>query len=350
MSVPDLPTDHWVLRTVRPGFSVRIARRVVAAQLVLATLTLGAVLLEITVGGGTLPLRDVLATLVGHGDSSSTFVIQELREPRALTGLFVGVAFGISGAIVQGLTRNPLGSPDVLGLSAGASVGAVLVLLATDGTTIGVTSGALAGGLLAAVAVYALAWRQGMHGDRLVLVGIALGYALAAVTSFLISRVGNMEALSATAWLAGSLNGRGWEHVRPVGLALLVLLPLVWILSRPLRALELAEETSATLGVSVERTRFALFVVATLLAAVATASAGPVAFIALMAPQAARRVTGAPGAGLVAAGLMGAVILLLADVASQVLLPDTDLPVGIVTGVIGGVYLASLIARRRGSA
>ena len=194
MSVPDLPTDHWVLRTARPGFSVRIARRVLAAQLVLATLTLGAVLLEITVGGGTLPLRDVLATLVGHGDSSSTFVIQELREPRALTGLFVGVAFGVSGAIVQGLTRNPLGSPDVLGLSAGASVGAVLVLLATDGTTIGVTGGALAGGLIAAVAVYALAWRQGMHGDRLVLVGIALGYALAAVTSFLISRVGNMEA------------------------------------------------------------------------------------------------------------------------------------------------------------
>jgi iron complex transport system permease protein len=198
--------------------------------------------------------------------------------------------------------------------------------------------------------VYGLAWRQGMHGDRLVLVGIALGYALAAVTSFLISRVGNMEALSATAWLAGSLNGRGWEHVRPVAVALLVLLPVVWVLSRRLRALELAEETSATLGVSVERTRFGLFVVATLLAAVATASAGPVAFIALMAPQAARRVTGAAGAGLIAAGLMGAVILLIADVTSQVLLPDTDLPVGIVTGVIGGVYLASLIARRRGSA
>jgi iron complex transport system permease protein len=341
--------DTWspglVLRRRRPAVSLRLDRRVLVVQVALALGLIGALTVEIVVGGNSLGLGDVVAVLTGHGDPGATFIVQDIRLPRALTGLMTGFAFGVAGAILQAVTRNPLGSPDVLGFTSGASAGGVLVILLFGGTTLTVAFGAVAGGLLTATLVCGLAYRNGLHGDRLVLVGIATAYALAAATAFLLSRASREEAMGASIWLFGSLNGRGWEHVRPVAIALVVLLPLVVYTLRGLRALELDDDTAHTLGVRTERTRLAVVALSTGLAAVAVASVGPVGFVALAAPQIARRLTRASGPGLLAAGLMGAIVLLLSDVAAQLVFTDRMLPVGVVTGVLGGAYLCWLLSR-----
>jgi iron complex transport system permease protein len=199
--------------------------------------------------------------------------------------------------------------------------------------------------VLTAVLVYALAFRGGVQGYRLVLVGIGLAAMFTALTDYLLTRSTLDEAEAAQVWLTGSLNGRGWEHVRPVAAALALLLPATALLARPLRALELGDDAARALGVAVERSRLALIFVAVGLAAVATASAGPIVFVALAAPQIARRVTRVSGPGVGCAALMGAVLLLAADCASQRVFGATQLPVGVLTGVLGGLYLIWLLHR-----
>jgi iron complex transport system permease protein len=208
-----------------------------------------------------------------------------------------------------------------------------------------VAGGALAGGLLTGIAMYLLAFKRGVQGHRLVLVGVGLSAMLIALTQYLLTRARVDDALAAAVWVAGSLNGRGWEHVRPLAAAVAVLLPLLVLLSGHLRMMEMGDEAATALGVPVERSRLALILIGVVTAAVATAAAGPIAFVALAAPQLARRLTRAVGPGLIAAGLMGAALLLASDLVVQRLFPSSQLPVGVATGVIGGLYLMWLLAR-----
>ncbi len=342
-------------RTVRLpmlGWSMRVAPRSIAVGWALIAVLVVLLILVIGTGDYSIAPADVVSTLLGGGDAGTRFVIETLRLPRGLTGVLVGAALGASGAIFQSITRNPLGSPDILGFAQGASVGALLEILVFGGGTLAIAGGSIVGAMATAVIVYALAFKRGVQGYRLVLVGIAISFMLIAITNYLLSRATLENALTAQVWLTGSLNGRGWEHVVPVAAALLVLLPLAALLARPLRMLELGDETAGALGVATERSRLALIFIGVALTAVGVASAGPVVFVALAAPQIARRLTRAAGPGIGCAALTGAVLLVGADYASQRLFGDTQLPVGVLTGLLGGLYLIWLLTRewRKGAA
>jgi iron complex transport system permease protein len=327
------------------GLTLRLQPRVlgVAGGLVVAIL----VLLVLAVGTGEYPISpgEVISTLLGGGDAGTSFIVETLRLPRALTGILVGAALGAAGAIFQSITRNPLGSPDVIGFTSGASAGAVLQIVAFGGGALAVAGGALVGGLGAAILVYLLAFRgrDGVQGYRLVLVGIGISFVLGAARDYLMTRTRLEEAATANVWVTGSLNGRGWEHVVPVAVALAVLLPVVAVLGRELRMMELGDDAAVALGVPVRGARTGLLALGVVLTAVATASAGPVLFVALAAPQIARRLTRATGPGVGTAALTGAALLLLSDYAAQRVFPSSPLPVGVVTGVAGGAYLIWLL-------
>ena len=315
-------------------------------SLILAALLVVVGCWSISVGDFPVPISDVVRTLVGRGTSSSEFIVGTLRLPRVLTGAMVGAAFGVSGAIFQSLAKNPLGSPDVIGFTFGSALGAVSVIVVVDGAgSLAISAGAVAGGLAAALVVFVCAWRRGVQAHRLVLVGIGVGYALAAITDYLLTRANISDAQRATVWLTGSLNGRSWDHVRPVGVGLVVLLPLALWLGRSLRVLELGDDTAAALGVRLGRTRLTIVIVGVLLAALATASAGPIAFVALMAPPIARRLVHAPGITIVPTALVGALLTVSADLMARRLLAPLELPVGIFTAVLGAPYLLWLLTR-----
>jgi iron complex transport system permease protein len=311
----------------------------------LLAVTAVAAVLSIATGDFPLSLGEVLAALVGRGDPASEFIVETLRLPRVLTAVLVGGAFGIAGAIFQSISRNPLGSPDIIGFTVGSVTGAAVVILLIDGSALEIALGAVAGGLVTAVVVYLLALRRGVQGYRLVLVGIGVSAVLQALNAYLIARATRDDAYEAAHWMIGSVNGRGWEHVWPVAAALALLVPAALALARPLALLEMGDDAARALGVRAERSRLALILVAVGLTAVATASTGPIAFVALAAPQIARRLTRSATPGLVAAALMGALLLVASDLAAQRLL-SIDLPVGVMTGALGGVYLCWLLGTR----
>jgi iron complex transport system permease protein len=334
-----------VLRSRRFGISGRVHARAVVVTLVVSALAFCVFAWSLTVGDFPIPLTDVLATLVGRGSEDSAFIVRTLRLPRGLTALLVGAAFGLSGAIFQRLARNPLASPDIIGVNAGAAAAAVFVIVVLNGTSTQVTFGALAGSTITAVAIYLLAHKRGVSGYRLVLVGIGVTAVLGSMTSYLLTRAEIFDAQRATVWLTGSLNGRGWEHVRPVTAALVVLVPVTVALARQLRTLELGDEAAKGLGVRVEGSRGALLLAATALAALATASAGPVAFVALVSPQIARRLVGGRSLALLPAAACGALLLVASDLVGRRIFAPTELPVGIITAILGAPYLLFLLAR-----
>jgi iron complex transport system permease protein len=338
---PEVVLSGRVVR--RASFSVRLDVRaaVVTGVLLLLTLVIGT--LSLTSGDFPVPVADVLRSLTGRGDTGTDFIVLTLRLPRVLAALLVGAALGVSGAIFQNLTRNPLGSPDFIGLTVGAASGALVVILVLNGSAAAVAAGALTGCVLTASVIYLLAYKGGSQGFRLILIGIGIGAMLTAFNTFLITRARLDDAIGAQRWMVGSLNGRGWGEVWPVALALLVLLPIALLQGRRLSLLSLGDEAASAIGVPVERTRLTLFGVSVGLAGVATAAVGPVAFVALAAPQLARRLTGTIGSSLLGAAAMGGFLLTASDWVAQRVVPDSQLPVGVATGAVGGAYLCWLL-------
>ena len=316
----------------------------VRVGLVLTLAVMAAFAVHVSVGDFPIPLRDVVPAIFGSGDDGTVFVAHELRLPRALVALLVGAAFGISGSILQAVARNPLASPDILGIMAGASAAAVFAITVGDAGFVGIAVAALLGALGIAVAIYVLAYRQGVSSYRFVLVGIGLGGAATAITSYLVAEAALFEAAEAVVWLTGSLNAAGWETVLPLAVVLAVLVPASLALVHRLRALQLGDELAAGLGVRVETSRLLLLLVAVGLAGVGTAAAGPVAFVAFLAPPIARRLVGSP-LTVVPAALTGALLVLAADVAGRRLFAPTEIPVGIFTGLCGAPYFLYLLAR-----
>jgi iron-siderophore transport system permease protein len=327
------------------------------AVVVVAGLAVVVLALAVNLGRGEYPISipDVLGVLLGGGAPGQRLVVLDLRLPRSLTGALVGGALAVAGAITQSIARNPLASPDVIGLTAGATVGAVLVitLSGSAGTAaglaaaVGVPIAALAGGLLTALVIYGLAWRRGLLGFRLVLVGVAVNAMLLAAVQWLLVVTGVYQAAQAYVWLNGSLNGRGWEHVAPVGIALALLVPAALVLSHVLGGLQFGDDTARGLGIRVDRARTALLLVAVCLASIAAAAAGPIAFVALVAPQLAQRLSGTARPPLVGSLVVGAALTVVADVVARTAFGGVELPVGIVTAVLGAPYLLLLLARHR---
>lgn len=334
-----------VVRVPGIGLTLRVQPRVVAVCGVLAAAVLVLLVLAVATGEYRLTPWEVVQTLAGGGPAGADFIVETIRLPRALTAILVGASLGAAGAIFQSVTRNPLGSPDIIGFTSGASAGAVLQIVVFDGGSGAVALGALAGGVGTAVAVWLLAFRggEGVQGYRLILIGVGLSFVLVGVTNYLLTRARIEEASVANVWITGSLNGRGWEHVVPVMISLAVILPLVFVLARELRMMEMGDDAAIALGVPVSRARNGLLILAVGLTAVATSSAGPVLFVALASPQIARRLTRATGPGVGAAAFTGALLLLASDYGAQRVFPDQQLPVGVVTGVLGGAYLIWLL-------
>ncbi len=335
---------HVALRRAR--LSLRIDLRLVALAAALAAGSLAALTVSVAAGEFAVPPLDVLRALVGAGDRATSYIVLDLRLPRALTGLAAGAALGLAGATFQGLARNPLVSPDVVGVSGGASLAAIAAIVFAP--ELPVAPVALAGALLAGLALYLLAWRQGVHGNRLVLVGIGLAAFTNAGVSYVLTKGRIFEVETAYVWLVGSLNGRGYDQFWPLAGGLAVLTPVLLVLSRRVDALALGEDLARGLGVPVERTRAALLASAVLLTGLAVSCSGPIGFVAFVAPHLARRLgrsASAQGTLLTAAGC-GALLVIVSDLFGRLLFSPSGVPVGIVTSVVAAPYFLFLLRRR----
>lgn len=348
ISGPSLPLDGGRMVVVARPFGGRVSFRF---DLRIATVSLGLLALTAVIGAITLvsgtfpvPLADILPVLLGHGEDQARMVVMEWRLPRLLLACLLGGALGMSGAIFQSLTRNPLGSPDIIGFATGSYSGALFVILFLSGGYYETALGALCGGVLTASAVYLLAYRRGVQGFRLIIVGIGISAMLGALNTWMIRKAELQVAMSAAIWGSGSLNGRGFEQLMPVFAALCLIVPPVLLLSRPMRQLEMGDDAARASGVEPHRVRLGLMVLGVALTAVVTAAAGPISFIALAAPQIAQRMTRSAGAALIPSALMGSLMLVTADFAVQHGF-GVQLPVGVMTAAIGGLYFVWLLVR-----
>jgi iron complex transport system permease protein len=340
----DFGRSVHVVRSFGGGLSVRLDRLSIFIGLLLAVLSLGVAALSLSSGKYPVPMIGVLGALIGRGDDMVRMIVVEWRLPRVALAFLLGAALAMSGAIFQSLTRNPLGSPDIIGFSAGSYTGALVVILLLSGGYYETAAGALIGGIVTAMAVYLLAYRRGVQGFRLIVVGIGVAAMLSAFNAWMIREADLQVAMSAAIWGAGSLNGLGFEQLAPVAVVLCMVVPLTLLLSRPMRQLEMGDDVARASGVNANRTRLALMVLGVALTAIVTAAAGPISFIALAAPQIARRLTRSAGVVLIPSALMGGLLLLAADWAAQHAF-GVQLPVGVMTVSIGGFYFVWLLIR-----
>lgn len=324
--------------------SVLLHRRSLLVGLALFALLLATFLVALSIGGSQVPLDLVVRTLLGGGSRNSDFAVLRIRLPRAVLAVATGAALGIAGSLFQGVTRNPLASPDVVGVQAGAATGALTQIIVFGASGGAVVAGAFVGGVLAiAVVLLVIPLRQA-GGFRFILVGIAIAALCNGLNEFLTTRTDLTAALEAAIWQTGSLNNAKWPEGIPVFIALVVLVPVaVWVASG-LRTVALGDDLAAALGVPVTTVRLVALSVAVLLTVSATAGAGPMLFVALAAGQIAGRLLGRPGPSIAGAAMVGAVLVLVSDLVAARAFPEA-LPAGIVTGVLGGVYLAFLLAR-----
>lgn len=344
--LPAISDAH--LGAVSAGRRLRARRRTIAVT-VLCVLAVALFCAMLMLGNTIYPVSDVLAVLGGQQVPGASFTVGTLRLPRALTAVLAGIAFGVAGTTFQTMLRNPLASPDVIGITSGASAAAVFSLVVLHWSGTATMALALAAGITTAIVIYLAARGGEATGGRLILIGIGVGAMLDALVSFVLLRAAVWDLAVATRWMTGSLNGARMEDVPPLAIAVIVLVPVVLLLGRDLGALELGDASATALGVRVDRTRVVLVVAAVALACFATATTGPIAFVAFLAGPIAARIVG-PGAPLIIpAALTGACLVLAADLIGQFAF-DTKFPVGVVTGILGAPYLIYLLIRtsRRG--
>ncbi len=295
------------------------------------------------VGSFAVSAPDVVASVLHLRDNPSVdFIVRDLRLPTATAGLAVGVALGISGLLFQRLLGNPLASPDFVGISSGASFFAVSAIVLFDASSTVISGSALVGALLSAFLIYLLAWRDGVTGYRFILIGIGISQLFISMVGYIVSHASIYEAREAMTWLVGTVGQAGSGELRTLLVALAILIPVVLALERPLRALELGDDTAKALGARVELNRLGLLAASIVLVGFAVAVAGPIMFVALIAGPIAQRLVGRGAGGIVAAGCVGAIITLGADLVSHQVLP-VDLPTGVITGLIGAPYLIWLL-------
>lgn len=347
MSSMNLDFGRRILRIGRPErpFLIADARSIVicggiwVAIIALAVFALFSGSAQITPG-------EAFQALIGRGDSYTSMVVLEWRAPRVLIAVLLGASLAISGAIFQNLTGNPLGSPDVIGFQTGSYTGALIVMLLLRGGSTATMAGALIGGIATAFLVFFLASKRGaVRGVRLIIVGIGVSAMLASVNVWILLTATVEDAIMASLWGAGNLSGVSWTTLLTVfgGCALFMIAAAV--LGRPMRLMQIGVPFATALGQNVRIVQIAAIVIGIGLTALATASVGPVSFIALAAPQIARRIVRSDGLALGPTAAVGALLLLLADVLAQRVYPDSPLPVGIVTVSIGGLYFLWLLLR-----
>ncbi|WP_309069134.1 iron chelate uptake ABC transporter family permease subunit [Microbacterium sp.] len=343
MTLALAPARADTTTAIRHGRHRRTRRRLVGIA-ALAGILLALSGAMIMLGDTIYPFSDVFAVMLGEKVPGASFTVGSLRIPRMITGVLAGIAFGVAGTTFQTMLRNPLASPDVIGITSGASAAAVVCLAVLHWSTTATTFMALLVGIATAALIYIAARGGESTGGRLILIGIGIGAMLESVVSFVIQRAADWDVAVAMRWLTGSLNSSKWDTMPPLVIATAILVPLILVLSRDLRALELGDASATALGVRVDRARVLLIVAAVALACFATATTGPIAFVAFLAGPIASRLVG-PGTSLtIPAALTGAVLVLAADLIGQFAF-DTTFPVGVITGVLGAPYLLYLLIR-----
>ncbi|MHA7263536.1 FecCD family ABC transporter permease [Arthrobacter sp. TMN-37] len=341
------------LRALRAGpVSVLVAPRPLAVAGILVVAVAGFFALHVAFGGTALAYPEVLGALLGNtADPRTHLAVTEFRAPRAVAAVLVGACLGAAGALTQTVARNPLASPDVLGVTSGASLGAVTVLVLGGGgyaglsgpaAGVGLPTAAFAAGLASGAAVYLLAYRKGIDSFRLVLVGLGISGFTASLTTWILTLGDVTSAAQALTWLTGSLNGKDWTLVRPMAGAAGVLLLAAVFCRRWLLLTSLGEDTAAGLGARIGPIRLTVLTIAVLLAATATVVAGPLAFVALASPQVGRILAGSALPPVVVSALTGAAFVLVADTVSANALA-APLPVGVATAVLGAPFLIYLV-------
>ncbi|MYX33918.1 MULTISPECIES: iron chelate uptake ABC transporter family permease subunit [unclassified Streptomyces] len=338
------PAGHAVLRRGRG--SLLVHRRAVLVAVVLAVLLAAAVVVYLCVGESFVSPVEVVNVLLGR-PSPDQLVVGTLRLPRLVVGLLAGLAFGVAGALVQTVARNPLASPDVIGVTHGAGAATVAAMSFGLVSYTALPYVSIAGGLAAALLVYMFAWRRGLHASRFVLVGIGVSVALGSLTQLFLTKGDFLVAQQAKVWLTGSLNSRGYDQAAPLATVLLLAVPAALWAARAQRGASLDDDTALALGIRLDRVRLGLTALGIVLASVATGATGPVDFVALLAPQIARRLTRTAQIPLLSSALTGALVVVVADLLARRLFSPVELPVGVLTAAVGAPYLMWLIARTR---
>lgn len=326
----------------------RVRRRRVVAIAGVSAALLVVVVLGLSLGDYPLSPVQLWRTLWGGGERVEAYVLFQVRAPRVVMGVLVGVCLGTAGALLQTLLRNPLASPDLLGISGGASVGALFVLIVLGLTGPLLAAAAFVGGLAVAIFLLAAGRRLSDGGFRLILAGIGVAFLCVAITNFLMARAQLELAQAALVWITGSLSSSAWWQVLVVLVVALACAPFVALVSRWLPITQLGPATSSGLGVNATTVRWVAVVCAVLLTAVTCAFAGPISFVALCAPPIARSLLGHGALGIGTSAVTGAALLVAADLIAQFALPGLSLPVGVVTGALGAVFLLWLLASTKG--
>lgn len=332
--------------TVRGPVSAQVPWRVLILNVALVVLIAALAFWGMLQGDYKIAPEKMIPALLGEGKQITVAFAQQ-RAARIVAALLVGAALGLSGAIFQVISGNALGSPDIIGFTNGAATGALLQIIVFNSGPVEVALGAVVGGLATSVLVWLLTRRTGLHGFRLVLVGIGVGSTLAAFNALLVVRASLTQAQTAASWLAGSLNDITWERTYALLGLLLVVTPLLLMLVRPLGAIRFGDQVASGLGVCVNAYRVAALFIGVLLVSLATATTGPIAFVALAAPHIAKTLARSGGVGFTSAALMGALMVLGSDLIGRFAVPGRIIQVGVVTGAIGGLYLIYLIYLER---
>ncbi|MBB4931189.1 iron complex transport system permease protein [Lipingzhangella halophila] len=337
---------HVVVRAGRVPVSGRIPMRTALTCAGLAVMTAVVTIVALMLGTVVYSPGEIVAALTGEAPASAELFVVQWRLPRALAAAVFGAMLGVAGAVFQCLTRNPLGSPDIIGFTAGSSAGGVAVVAYVGSSFALVAGGALAGGLVVAALVLLLSRGGGVAGFRLVIVGIGLSAMLVSLETWFLLTADLEIAQAAALWGVGTLNGTSFEYTGPVmAIGLLATLAAGVLLDRRLSLLDLGADVSASLGVQAARTRLVAILAGVVLVAIVTAAAGPIAFVALAAPHVGRRIAASTGVSLAPAACAGAFILASADLAAQHAVPGHSFPVGVATVAVGGVYLVGLLIR-----
>ena len=331
------------INIVKTGYLKR-KRRWIIATITLTIITFTLCTLMLLLGNINYSLDVAIKVLLGEQIKGATFTIGTLRLPRMFAGLLVGASFGIAGSTFQTILRNPLASPDVIGISAGASVGAMICMLVLKLSGPIVSGAAVVSGLFVALFIYMTSRARRFSGGKLILVGIGIQAMLNAVISFLLLKASQHDVPEAYRWLNGSLNGVQMESIPRILIVVLIFGSLVLFLGRHLKILELGEESAITLGLNTDKTRLMLILSSVLLIAFATSVTGPISFIAFLAGPIATKIVGHGSSNELPAGLVGAMLVLGADLIGQFAF-NTKFPVGVITGILGAPYLLLLLIR-----
>lgn len=339
LDAPAPPGMIW-LRAGRTA-SLLITRHTTTVTLVATAACIGLSLFALAVGSSGYSLLEALRAIIGEGDRTTLLVVREFRTPRIVLALAVGFALGIAGSVFQAITRNPLGSPDLIGFTMGAQTGILVAVIIGGGSFVSTTLASVGGGLLVGAIIYALSFRGGFGGLRLILAGIAVSAMLGSVNRWLIVSTDPDTAFGALQAITGSLAAADWSVAAPCTIAILVVATATLSRSRDMRAFDLGTDIAIALGTRVARSRGILILLGTVLVALATMAVGPIAFVALVAPHIARILTRESSASLFTSGTIAALLLLTSDLVSQTLL--SSMPVGVVTAAGGGVYFMILL-------